>query len=205
MQFKFRRAARAPSHLPGSWLHKIAVLALLGPCLALASRECEGKTTRERGPNVVLFFADDLGYADLSVYGAEKIATPHLDRMAAEGVKFTDFYVPVSVCTPSRAALLTGCYPPRVSTVRVLFPRDNTGLNSEEYSMGRNGRHRLRMPQYAPATFIWRVYTAGPAVTKRVFRSLPAKVTLAVQRCGTLMCSIRSPSGLYTITPSPVR
>ncbi len=142
MQFKFRRAARAPSHLPGSWLHKIAVLALLGPCLALASRECEGKTTRERGPNVVLFFADDLGYADLSVYGAEKIATPHLDRMAAEGVKFTDFYVPVSVCTPSRAALLTGCYPPRVSTVRVLFPRDNTGLNSEEYSMGRMFKDR---------------------------------------------------------------
>ncbi len=93
-------------------------------------------------PNVVVIFTDDLGYADLGVYGAEKIATPHLDQMAAEGVKFTDFYVPVSVCTPSRAALLTGCYPPRVSTVRVLFPRDNTGLNSAEYSMGRMFKDR---------------------------------------------------------------
>jgi arylsulfatase A-like enzyme len=59
-------------------------------------------------PNIVIIFADDLGYGDLGCYGSPTIATPRIDEMAAEGLRFTDFYSAAPVCTPSRAALLTG-------------------------------------------------------------------------------------------------
>ena len=65
-------------------------------------------------PNIVLILADDLGYGDLGCFGSEKIKTPHLDKMATEGLKLTSFYAQ-AVCGPSRAALMTGCYPIRVA------------------------------------------------------------------------------------------
>jgi arylsulfatase A len=65
-------------------------------------------------PNVVLILADDLGYADLGCFGAQDIRTPHLDQLATQGTRFTDFYVAQPVCTASRAALLSGCYPNRI-------------------------------------------------------------------------------------------
>jgi predicted AlkP superfamily pyrophosphatase or phosphodiesterase len=65
-------------------------------------------------PNIVLVFVDDLGYGDLGCYGQTRWATPNLDRMASEGVRLTDFYVAQPVCSASRAALLTGCYPNRI-------------------------------------------------------------------------------------------
>ena len=86
-------------------------------------------------PNFVVIFTDDQGYSDVGCFGAEGFTTPNLDRMAAEGMKFTDFYVGASICSPSRAALLTGCYPPRVSITRVLFPKDNIGLNPDEVTI----------------------------------------------------------------------
>jgi len=67
-----------------------------------------------RPPNFILIFADDQGYEDLGCYGSKKIRTPHLDRLASEGMRFTDFYAQ-TICGPSRAALMTGCYPPRVA------------------------------------------------------------------------------------------
>jgi arylsulfatase A len=69
----------------------------------------------QKPTNFVIIFADDLGYADVGCYRARGFETPDLDTMAAQGVRFTDFYVPQAVCSASRAALLTGCYPNRVS------------------------------------------------------------------------------------------
>jgi len=86
-------------------------------------------------PNIIIIFTDDQGYADIGVYGAKGFETPHLDKMATEAMKFTDFYVASSVCSPSRAALLTGCYPQRIGIPSVLFPeRLNTEWNPEQRS-----------------------------------------------------------------------
>jgi arylsulfatase A len=82
-------------------------------------------------PNVVLIYADDLGYGDLGCYGSG-IPTPNLDRMAAEGMRLTQFYSANPVCSPSRAALLTGRYPTRVGVPHVLFPGDAGGLADSE-------------------------------------------------------------------------
>jgi arylsulfatase A-like enzyme len=94
-------------------------------------------------PNFILIFCDDLGYADLGTFGCEINRTPNLDRMAAEGVKLTNFYVTASVCTPSRASLLTGCYPQRVDMAEVrhqgfrsvLLEGAQHGLNPTEITL----------------------------------------------------------------------
>ncbi len=85
-----------------------------------------------RTPNFLLIFMDDQGYQDVGVFGSKTIKTPNLDNMAKEGMKFTDFYSLAPVCSPSRAGLMTGCYPPRVGITGVLFPHHNIGLNPEE-------------------------------------------------------------------------
>jgi arylsulfatase A len=81
----------------------------------------------ERPPNIVLIYCDDLGYGDLGCYGSS-IRTPNIDRLAADGVRFTQFYSANPVCSPSRAALLTGRYPTRVGVPDVLGPEDAGGL-----------------------------------------------------------------------------
>ena len=88
-----------------------------------------------RPPNVILIVADDLGYGDLGCYGRTDLRTPHLDRMAAEGLRFTGFQVPQAVCSASRAALLTGCYPNRVGILGALFPGAPMGLHPGEVTM----------------------------------------------------------------------
>lgn len=86
-------------------------------------------------PNIILIFADDQGYQDMSCFGHPKIKTPNMDRLAREGRKFTSFYSVNPVCSASRAGLLTGCYPPRVGILGVLFPNDTTGLNPGEITI----------------------------------------------------------------------
>jgi arylsulfatase A-like enzyme len=91
-------------------------------------------------PNIIMIYVDDLGYGDLGCYGSAKNATPQIDQLAAGGMRFTDYYSASSVCTPSRAALLTGCYPGRVSfdvfggakNSWVLFPGYAEGLHPDE-------------------------------------------------------------------------
>ncbi|MCZ2341535.1 MAG: sulfatase, partial [Bacteroidales bacterium] len=92
----------------------------------------------ERPPNFVLILCDNLGYGDVGCYGSQLHRTPHVDRMAREGLKLTDFYVASGVCTPSRAALMTGCYPRRVNLHvsdtggAVLQPVSPKGLHPQE-------------------------------------------------------------------------
>jgi arylsulfatase A-like enzyme len=83
-------------------------------------------------PNIIFIYADDLGYSDLGVYGAKGIKTPNIDRLALGGTRFTSFYVAQAVCTASRAALLTGCYPNRVSLYGALNHLSTTGINPDE-------------------------------------------------------------------------
>jgi arylsulfatase len=88
----------------------------------------------EAPPNVVLIYADDLGYGDLHVYGSV-LSTPNIDRLASQGVRFTNWTSANPVCSPSRASLLTGRYPTRVGVPRVFFPQDKTGLNLDEQTL----------------------------------------------------------------------
>jgi arylsulfatase A-like enzyme len=103
----------------------------------------------QRPPNVVLVFADDLGYGDLGCYGAKGYQTPHLDRLAAEGVRFTDFYVAQAVCSASRAALLTGRYSNRVGILGALGPGAKNGIKASELTLGEVFKSR----GYATAIF----------------------------------------------------
>lgn len=104
------------------------VIAVCTAC-SLSDRVSENK------PNIIIILTDDLGYADVGSYGAGGFETPNLDRLAEEGLRFTSFYTPASVCTPSRAGLLTGRYPMRTGLPRVIFPRETIGLNASELTM----------------------------------------------------------------------
>ncbi len=91
-------------------------------------------------PNFVVIFTDDQGYGDLSCFGGKHVNTPRIDQMAAEGSRLTSFYVAAPVCTPSRAALMTGCYPKRIdmatgSNFGVLLAGDTKGLNPDEITI----------------------------------------------------------------------
>ena len=109
------------------YLEIIFLTTLLLPSTALAT---EGR------PNIILILADDLGYGDVGVYGAQRIKTPNLDRMAKEGVYLTNFYASANVCTPSRAGLLTGRYPIRTGLgYKVISPEHTHGIKQEEFTL----------------------------------------------------------------------
>ncbi|MHC4123047.1 MAG: sulfatase-like hydrolase/transferase [Planctomycetota bacterium] len=154
-----------------------------------------------RKPNFIIIFTDDQGYGDLSCYGSKKIKTPCLDKMASEGIKFTNFYVTASVCTPSRAALMTGCYQTRVGLPTVIFPhylpagqKDGKpiGLNPDEitiadvlkqagYATGCVGKWHLGdLPEFLPNSQGFDEYFGlpysndmNPPNRKREYRPLP--------------------------------
>lgn len=95
----------------------------------------------KKHPNIIMVFVDNLGYGDVGCFGSKIHRTPHLDQMAAQGMRFTSFYVPAGVCTPSRASLMTACYPRRVGLHWnpldgwVLRPVSQTGLHPDEITM----------------------------------------------------------------------
>ena len=86
----------------------------------------------EKPPNIVLIFADDLGYADLGCFGSTTIRTPNIDSLAREGIKLTNFHVPQAVCSASRTALLSGCYPNRLGILGALGPNSKNGIKDAE-------------------------------------------------------------------------
>lgn len=103
----------------------------------------------QRPPNVILIYADDLGYGDLGSYGAQGYRTPNLDRMAEEGIRLTNFYVATAVCSASRAALLTGAYPNRIGIRGALDHTAKIGLNPEEETIA----EVLKRRNYATAIY----------------------------------------------------
>ena len=103
----------------------VAILILTAACLLPAP-------AAERPPNVIIIFTDDQGYGDVGVYGAKGYETPHLDRMAAEGRKFTQWYASQPVCSASRTGLLSGCYSNRIGINGALGPGSRIGINPEE-------------------------------------------------------------------------
>ncbi len=124
--------------------------ALVNLCSPAAALEAE-----DAPPNVVLIFVDNFGNGDLGCFGSKLHRTPNIDRLAAEGTRFTSFYVASGVCTPSRAALMTGCYPRRVNlhvsgaNTPVLRPLDSKGLNPDETTIAET----LKAAGYATGAF----------------------------------------------------
>lgn len=118
--------------------------------LLLLLGACKEKVIQKK-PNIIVVYVDDLGYGDLGCFGHPTIKTPSLDLMAAEGQKWTNFYVAASVCTPSRAALMTGRYPIRngmcSNVIRVLFPNSTGGIPEDEITIA----EQLKKADYATA------------------------------------------------------
>ena len=132
---------------------------LLATCLGLVPAAA---TAADRLPNVVLIFTDDQGYGDLGCYGATGFATPHVDKLAEQGVRFTDFHVSQPVCSASRASLMTGCYANRIGIHGALSPAARHGISAAEttlaevckgrgYATGMVGKWHLgHHPQFLP-------------------------------------------------------
>ena len=128
----------APAPHPATAGTAMVVLAMKRCASLLASLAlcaCASTVQEEAAlPNFVLIYVDDVGYGDLGSYGGS-FETPRLDQLSEEGLRFTDFYSASAICSPSRAALLTGRYPPRVGLTSVLFPHHDTGLNPDEVTI----------------------------------------------------------------------
>ena len=111
-------------------------LAVLLSLLSASAPASADVSADERPPNFIVVFVDDQGYQDLGCFGSPTLNTPNIDRMAGEGMKLTDFYVAAPLCSPSRAALLTGCYPRRVGLGNwVLRPDSRKGLHTDEITL----------------------------------------------------------------------
>ena len=137
------------------------------------------KPEAKKPPNFIVIFIDDMGYGDIEPFGSKLNKTPQLNRMAEEGMKMTSFYALAPVCSPSRAALMTGCYPKRVglavgSWSGVLFPKDTHGLNTKEktvaevlkdagYATGCFGKWHLGdQPEFLPTNHGFDTYFGIP-------------------------------------------
>lgn len=118
----------------GCFFLRLVLLSII-PFLSTGFSFAGGNDAKKSKPNIVLIFADDLGYGDLGCYGAKGYQTPHLDRMAKEGMRFTSFYVSTAVCSASRAAILTGCYHTRVDIHGAFGPNAKQGLHSDEVTI----------------------------------------------------------------------
>ncbi len=128
---------------------KVSGSSLVGLFLGGCGAAMRGAKKVSKLPNIVVVFTDDQGYADLGCFGARGFETPNVDRMAAEGVLFTDFHVSQAVCSASRAGLMTGCYSNRVSIRGALMPWSQNGLNPDEMTIA----EMLKQKGYATGVF----------------------------------------------------
>jgi arylsulfatase A-like enzyme len=129
---------RDVSHDPGQRMHMqpwLKIASLLVAAVMLSKPVGVVAAPAPASPNIVLMFIDDMGYADIGPFGANAYRTPHLDRLAAEGMRFTDFLVSSAVCSASRAALMTGCYHRRVGISGALGPKARHGLHPDEVTI----------------------------------------------------------------------
>ena len=128
---------------------KNKVLLLIGSFLIYGIGICQTNTVSKNNqlPNIIYIFTDDLGYGDIGCFGATDIKTPNIDKMAKEGIKFTEFYSAASLCSPSRASLLTGRLPQRMGINSVFFPESFTGMPSSEITIA----EMLKNKNYATA------------------------------------------------------
>ncbi len=125
-----------------------SLLAIFVISISCSTKTTEKKNTNQQ-PNFVVVFIDDMGYGDIGTQGATGWTTPNLDKMAAEGMRFTNFYSAQPVCSASRAGLLTGCYPNRIGISGALFPQDTVGINSNETTIA----EMLKEKGYTTAIF----------------------------------------------------
>lgn len=132
-----RNEGRARPRWPAGAIRRAALTGCLLAAAAVAADR----------PNFLVIVADDLGYGDLGCYGNSEIRTPAIDRMAAEGVRLTDFYTPAPTCSPARSALLTGRHPLRTGVTRVFIPKEVQGLPASEVTLAEH----LREAGYATA------------------------------------------------------
>jgi len=119
-------------------MNKLLAIVLSAAALLLSAgcSTAEPTAKKDRPPNVVIFFTDDMGYADLSSYDSKVCTTPNLDALAKRGVRFTSFYVSEAVCSASRSSIMTGCYAQRVGIRGALGPRSTHGLHPDETTLG---------------------------------------------------------------------
>ena len=103
--------------------------------VALLFYSCKTAVKSDKSPNIIIILTDDQGYQDLGSFGSPDIETPHLDQMAQQGVRLTNFYAAQAVCSASRAGILTGCYPNRIGIHGALMPNSKKGLNPDETTL----------------------------------------------------------------------
>ena len=128
----------------------VLLLSFIGIASLLAIQKSPKSTTKPTAkPNIIVIFMDDMGYGDIGVNGAVGYQTPNLDRMASEGIRFTNFMSAQAVCSASRAALLTGCYPNRIGISGALYPNAGKGINQNETTMA----ELLKSQGYATGMF----------------------------------------------------
>src|SRR3954471_2387563 len=114
-----------------------SLLLLLALCMIASA-----SAAAESLPNFVIIFTDDQGYADVGVFGAKGFTTPNLDRLASQGRIFRNFHVAQPVCSASRSALLTGCYPTRIGIHGALSPRSKVGISEQEMTLAQLVKQR---------------------------------------------------------------